>query len=609
MRKLFALLSLLVIASMALAACGPTAAPSTDAPAAPEEPAATEPPVVEGDVRAAVLRVNSGTYPDTIDPQKSSFVNEIGHLKMIYVGLTSLNEKLETVPGGAESWEFNEDATQLTFHIREGMTYSDGVPLNAARYEYALHRNINPATAGEYAFITDEIVGAPEWRTSSGCADPAACTEEEGVALEAALGIKSTHADGSDCVINADTGNAYDDADCNTLVVTMSKPAPYFATVLGLWVTYPVRQELVEEGGDLWWTSTKFQVGNGPFMWQEAEPFVRALFVPNPNFTVNEIPTYSVEYRYITDGAVQFEAYKNDELDVIGYGGEDVAAIAADSELAAQNFQYAGSCTILLRFSLQGTFTAPDGSSYETPFKDVKVREAFAFAFDADGWARDVDSGLSLSTWTWIPRGYPGYKEESPLAFDPERAKAALAESTYAGPDALNALGLKLTFGDTARNRARSEWIVANYKNNLGVDIALDPVDATTFTALTKDPATFPLLARQGWCADYPHQQNWLSVYWKSSSDFASDQGYSNPEFDALIDQADGTVDPAAAAALYEQAQDLLLADIPSVFGYNTSHTFLVKPWITGFITTPQDNTFPGDWTPWTISVDTKMAN
>lgn len=608
MRKLFALLSLLVIASMALAACSPTTSAPTDAPGAEEPaPVATEPPVAAGDVRPALIRVNSGSYPDTIDPQKSSFVNEIGHLKLVYVGLTALNEKLETVPGGAESWEFNDEATQLTFHIRE-QTYSDGSLLNAARYEYALRRNSNPATAGEYAFIADEISGAPEWRTGSGCADAAACTEEELATLEAAFGAKAQHADGSACVVD-DSGNAYADADCNTLVISLSKPAPYFPTVMGLWITYPVKQELVEEGGDLWWTSTKFQIGNGPFIWQEAEPFVRSLFVPNPNFASNEVPTYSVEYRYITDGAVQFEAYKNDELDVIAYGGEDVAAVAADTELAAQNFQYAGSCTILLRFSLQGEFTAPDGSTYETPFKDIKVREAFAFAFDAESWARDVDAGLSLPTWTWIPRGYPGYKEESPLGFDPERAKTALAESTYGGPDAINALGLKLTFGDTARNRARSEWIVANYKNNLGVDIILDPVDTTTFTALTKDPSTFPLVARQGWCADYPHQQNWLSVYWKSSSDFASDQGYSNPEFDALIDQADATIDPAAAAVLYEQAQDLLLADFPSVFGYNTSHTFLVKPWVTGFITTPQDNTFPGDWTPWTISVDTTMPN
>ncbi len=191
---------------------------------------------------------------------------------------------------------------------------------------------------------------------------PAACTEEENAALKAAVGIKVQHDDGSDCVVD-DSGNAYADDACRTLVINLSKPAPYFATVMSLWVTYPAKQENIEEGGDLWWTSTKFQVGNGPFIWQEAEPFVRALFVPNPNFTNGAgVPTYSVEYRYITDGAVQFEAYKNDELDVIAYGGEDVPAIAADPELSAQNFQYAGSCTILLRFSLQGKFTAPDGS-------------------------------------------------------------------------------------------------------------------------------------------------------------------------------------------------------------------------------------------------------
>ncbi len=605
MRKLFALLSLLVIASMALAACGGTAA--TQAPASPDEPVATTAPMEEGDVREALLRVNTGTYPDVIDPQKSSFVNEIGHLKMVYVGLTALNEKLETVPGGADTWEFNDDATQVSFHIREGMTYSDGTPLNAARYEYSIKRNINPATAGEYASITDEIAGATEWRTGSGCADAAACTDEELASLEAAVGVKAQHADGAACVVD-DSGTAYADADCNTLVVTLAKPAPYYPTVMSLWVTYPAKQENIEEGGDLWWTSTKFQVGNGPFIWAEAEPFVRALFVPNPGFTVNTPPSYSVEYRYITDGAVQFEAYKNDELDIIAYGGEDKAAIEADAELSAQTVEYAGSCTIKIQYGIGGIYTAPDGSTYESPFKDIKVREAFAKAFDAEGWARDVDQGLSAATWTWIPPGYPGYKAVE-SQFNPEAAVAALAESSYGGPEALNALGLKLTFGDTPRNRARSEFLVANYKEVLDVDITLDPVDSTTFTALTKDPTTYPLLARGGWCADYPDPQNWLSVYWKSTSDFALDPGYSNAEFDALIEQADVELDPAKRMSLYEQAQDILLADYPAAFGYNTANHFLVKPWVSGYIVTPQDNVYPGDWTPWTISIDTKMAN
>ena len=127
---------------------------------------ATPPPAAAA---RKVLRVNTGTYPDVIDPQKSSFVNEIGHLQMIYEGLTKLNEKLETVPGSAEKWTYNEDASELTFNLTQGLKYSDGTPLNAARFKYSIKRNINPATAGEYAQITDEIKGAPNGAACGGC--------------------------------------------------------------------------------------------------------------------------------------------------------------------------------------------------------------------------------------------------------------------------------------------------------------------------------------------------------------------------------------------------------------------------------------------------------
>lgn len=595
MRKLFALMSLLVLASMVLAACGgaaPTAAPAE--PAEPSEPqviVVTATPGPEEPVeKPAVLRVNTGAYPDVIDPQKSSFVNEIGHLNKIYMGLTTLNEKLETVPGSAESWEFNEDATQLVFTLKPGLVYSDGSVLNAKRFEYSFQRNIDPATAGEYASITDEIAGAPEWRA----ADTAAA-DYDPETFKAALGVKASRADGTDC---AD----YEDAECNTLTLTFSKPAPYFATIAGIWVGYPAKQENIEEGGDIWWTSSKYQVGNGPFIWQSVEPFVKSVFVPNPNFAGAGIPTYSLEYSYIVDSAVAFEAYKNNELDIIPSAAEDLPVIDADADLTAQHVTYAGSCTIQVKFSLHPTW-----NGIENPFTDINVRKAFTFAFDAEGWARDVDGSLSSATWTWIPPGYPGYDENTPLKFDVDAAKAALAESRYAGPDALNALNLKLTFGDSPRNRQRSEWLAANYKQNLGVDIALDPVDATTFTALQKDPNTYPLLFRGGWCADYPDPQNWLSVYWKSSAEFAQRQGYSNPEFDALVDEADASTDNAKRLELYGQAQQILLNDYTGAFGYNSLNHYLVKPWVKGYLTTPQDNAFPGDQTPWTLSVDTSM--
>lgn len=602
MRKLFALLSLLVVASMALAACGggaPTQAPGAPvATEAPAQPVATDSPV--GEEKEAVLRVNLGAYPDVIDPQKSSFLGEIAHLNKVYMGLTTLNEKLETVPGAAESWAFNDDATQVVFTLKPGLLYSDGSMLNAKRFEFAFQRNINPATAGEYASITDEIVGAPEWRG----ADTAAA-DYDAATFTAALGVKATHADGADCVVNADTGNAYDDADCNTLTLTFSKPAPYFATIAGIWVGYPAKEENITEGGDIWWTSSVYQIGNGPFIWQSVEPFVKSVFVPNPNYIGVGIPTYNIEFTYIVDGAVAFEAYQNNELDVIASAAEDLPVIEADADLTAQHMQYAGSCTTTYKFSLHPTW-----NGQPNPFTDKKVREAFSLAWDAEGYTRDVDGSLSTATWTWIPPGYPGYDATSPLKFDVEAAKAALAAASepFNSPEKLNALGLKMTFSDSPRNRGRHEWVAATFKANLGVDLALDPVDPTTYTAFTKDPDTFPLISRQGWCADYPDPQNWLSVFWRSDASFALRQGYNNPEFDALVNAADVSTDAAERADLYAQAQQLMLSDIPAAFGYNSLNHYLVKPWVKGIVTTPQDFVAPGDNFPWTITIDTSMV-
>jgi oligopeptide transport system substrate-binding protein len=158
--------------------------------------------------------------------------------------------------------------------LKKDLKYSDGSTLNAKRFEYAFQRNIDPATAGEYASITDEILNAPEWRA----ADTAAADYNRDEWL-AKLGVKASHADGSDC---AD----YEDAACDTFTLTFSKPAPYFATIAGIWVGYPAKQELIEEGGELWWNSSKYQVGNGAFAMDVVEPFVRQHFVPNPNFLV-----------------------------------------------------------------------------------------------------------------------------------------------------------------------------------------------------------------------------------------------------------------------------------------------------------------------------------
>lgn len=530
-----------------------------------------------------VLRINLGTYPDIIDPQKSSFVNEIAHLQLIYEGLTRLDPDLNTVAGAAEKWEYSEDAAQVVFTLRPDLKYSDGSVLNAERFAYAIKRNIDPETAGEYAQITDEIQGAPEWRGCDVANDAAGCEAAKAMVDES---VKASHADGAAC-------EGYEDAACNTLTLTLSRPAPYFHTVMSLWVTYPAKEENISEGGEQWWNSSKFQVGNGPYVLKSLEPFVRAYFTTNENYWRGKA-NVDIEYSYITDSAVAFEAYKNNEFDIIGAAAEDLEVIKADPQLSQELNTYPGSCTFAVMFH-----------QLKEPFTDQKVREAFAYALDRQAWVRDVLRGLGAPTLTWIPPGYPGYDaEENRWGFDPETAKAALAESSYGGVDKLPPI--KATFGDTPRNRTRWEWLTAKWKEVLGVDIALDPVEPTTFTALTKDINTAPQMFILGWCADYPDPQNWLSVYWKTGG-FGQRIGYSNPDFDALVDEADTTVDPAKRAELYANAQKLLTDGAPVAFMWNNVNNYLVKPWVKGVVKTPQDSGWSGIQEPLSIDIDMTM--
>lgn len=574
----FTLLAVLIIASVVLSACGGAAGPVGGA--APEQggeqaAAAAETPTLR-------IVPGNGTFPEMLDPQKSSFVGEIAVLKLAYEGLTRLDGELNTVPAAAESWAYNDDATQLTFTLRDGLKYSDGSPLNAERFAYSIRRNVDPTTAGEYAAITDEILGAPEWR---GCGeDAAACDAAKAQVMES---VKASHADGAACA-------GYDDAECNTLTLTFSKPAPYFHTIMYMWVTYPAKEELIAAGGENWWIDAANHLGNGPYIMDALEQGVRAHFVPNANYW-GEKPKANIDYSYITDSAVRFEAYKNDELDMIEIGEEDYEVIKADPDLSQQLNLYPGSCTFAVMFH-----------QLKEPFTDQKVREAFAQTLDREAWVQDLLRGIGSPTLTWIPPGFPGYDaEENRWGYDPEAAKKALAESSYGSIE--NLPPLTATFADTPRNRTRWEWLAAKWKAELGVDIALDPVEATTFTGLTKDINTAPQMFILGWCADYPDPQNWLSVYWKTGA-FGERIGYSNPDLDALLNQADVELDPAKRADLYAQAQKLLTDGAPVAFMWNNANRFLVKPWVKGIVTTPQDSDFAGSNQPWTIEVDASMV-
>jgi oligopeptide transport system substrate-binding protein len=589
-RKTLVLLLLLALVVPILAACGsgtaqppaaatsapaasaPTAAPAEQATAVPAEQATAVPAeqatavpaeqATAAPVSSGILRIHQPTWPDTIDPQDSSTANEIAVEILNYEGLTKFDKDLKTVPAAAEKWDINADATEFTFHLRDGLKYSDGSPLRAQDFVDAMRRSLDPrGTVGDYQGTFFMIKGADAILNTEVPTDESKIPD-----LFKQLGA-----------------TAVDD---KTIKFELTQPTPYFPTLVALWVVYPAKQELVEKGGETWYEDPANHVGNGPFQVTTIDKSQNLIeFKPNENYWAGLPKLAGVQLKYIGDLGVALQAYKNDEVDIVLPDPNDVPTIRADAALSKEFIEPLGACTE--SYELNNT---------KPPFDNKKVRQAFATGFDRDSYIRDALKDTSAKTLTWIPPGYPGYdKDEKRWDYNPDQAKQLLAEAGF--PNGQGLPEIKISYNsDNPANQARVEYIIQMYQKSLGITLVPDPTEGKTLNALRKDVKTAPqLVSGGGWCADYPDPQDWLSIFWHSRAQFSKNIGYKNPEVDKLLDQADIEINTEKRMQLYDQAQKLVVDDSPYIIRSTSKGYFLIKPRVKGLDVTPQDsNTYPG---------------
>ena len=554
-------------APAAAATTAPAAAPKAAATTAPAAAATTAPAASAGGAAPKapdknVVRINLATYPDNLDPQQASFVNEIAHVQLIYQPLVTIGPDLKPAPGAAESWTVSEDGLTYTFKLKDAK-YSDGQPVTAKNFEYAWKRAADPAIGGEYAAQTYLIKGAEEYNT----ADVKKVGEADLAKLRDAMAVKAV--------------------DDKTVQFTLTKPAAFFPYIASLWIGYPVRQDVIEKCGESWWAKAECHVGNGPYKLTELKEKQVGRFAPNPNWTGPKVENDGIEYRYINDSKVAFEAYKNGELDIIGLAAEDLATVQADPVLSKEAKIYPGNCTFALQFNMT-----------KDPFKTPEARTAAGQAFDRDTYVKQILQGLGKATTSWLSPDTPGFQANAGanLKFDPAQAKANWAKAG-------NPPEMKLTYSSSPRNKTRFEFIADQFQKNLGTKVTLDPVEATTYTALTKDVSTSPPIFVLGWCFDYPDPQNWLSVVFRSDTGFAKRVGWNNPDFDKLVDQADAEKDPTKRMQLYNQAENLLLGQAAIAPLWGNVNSYLVKPYVQTGKQTSMDADFPGHVEPWKLAI------
>ena len=437
-----------------------------------------------------------------------------------------------------------------TFTIRDGMTYTDGVPVTAEHYAYAIKRACSPVVSGNYSNILFDIVGCEEWRSADVEAQQGELPD-----LEAAVD---------------ESIQALDD---RTLQIQLERPAGYFPYVMATWVTYPSRQDLVEAGGDQWWGNPETYIGNGPFKLVSWTPDQEWVFERNDDYFRGQPGVARIVYREISSPETELLAYQQGEFDIGAPAATMLPQIEADPTLSQELHRQVGANTFYVSFNN----AAP-------PFDNTQVRQAFAAAMNRDQYIQQINNNVGVAAGTFLYPGIPGYQDEVQQTYNPERARELLAEAGY--PDGEGFPTLQLHYdSESATAQQRATFWAQNWSQDLNIDVQPTPMDLAKLQSMRTNNDPSLLIALENWFEDYPHPQDWLSLVFGPGSTRAP-LGWEDQEFYDLVQEAD-SLQLDEAIPLYQEADARLAELAPVAFYIHSENLVLVKPNVQGYVTYP----------------------
>jgi ABC-type transport system substrate-binding protein len=443
--------------------------------------------------------------PATIDPAAQGDIGSAAVSAQLFESLTAFDPGLRIRPALAASWDIDEAGHRIVFHLRDGLTFSDGSPLTGPDVVRSWLRLIDPASPSPLASLVMDVKGAAAYLGGTG-----------------AVADVGLHADGRD------------------VTVDLLKPAADFPSVVA-GPSFAVVPESLAVGAEI--DPSRF-VGSGAYI-PSAVTASELTLKRNDRYWAGPAPIGTVHLLDDIGGRGAVDAFAAGEVDYTAVADFDASWIRFDEKLGPQ-----------LRTvpSLSVEYLGFDTS--RPPFDDVKVRQAFAQAIN---WRRIVTlrSNTAVPATGMVPPGIPGRSDADYLpAFDPEAGRAALAAAGFPGGRGFPAVTFVDPFFSVAAP-VRSE-----IKRELGIDIAVESMDFDPyFRRLAADP---PAIWTLSWVADYPGPNDFLRVLLGSGQ--TNNYGrWTSADFDKTIAEADAATDPAVAAAAYDRAQRVVQRDVPAV--------------------------------------------
>jgi len=522
------LLFCLLIASAGLTACGGSDSSSFPVKVSPEV----------HDDGTTVLRRGNGAEPESLDPHQARSVPAANILRDLYEGLISTSPAGEIEPGGAESWQVSDDKLTYTFKLREAARWSNGEPVTAGDYVYALRRSVDPATGSPYAQLHAPIVNATA--IIAGDKPPQS------------LGVEAL-------------GD-------HKLRIRLKAVTPYFLGTLAHASSYPVYRPAVEKHGAAF-TRPDNAVTNGAYTmadWRvNAEIGLKrnTAYWDNANTAIDR-----VEYYPITDVNSALSRYQAGELDWTST--VPISQLETVREHVPDQLQ-----------------TVPSLGVYyygynvrRAPFKDSpELRQALSMAIDRQVIVNKITRGDEVPAYGWIPpvvRGYQGERFNWAELSDDERKAKARELYHEAGYSDANPLDVNFRYNTNDGHRKIASVVGAMWREVLGARVTLRNEEWKVFLQNVREGNDTEIY-RAGWIGDYNDPNTFFEVM---NSHFGiNGTGYASDRYDTLQQRAAHMPEGEARTKVMRQAEARLLKDNPVIPIYFYTSKTLLKPYVEGF--------------------------
>jgi ABC-type oligopeptide transport system substrate-binding subunit len=482
------------------------------------------------------------TEPTTMDPGVSYGDDELDIFYNIFDGLVGIDQATgEVVPRVAESFSANADASEFTFKIRQGVTWSDGTPLNAHDFEYSWKRILDPDLASQYIPALYPIKNAEAIVNSMSAGKGTPVTPRS---IDD-LGVKAT--------------------DDYTFVVTLEGPTTFFPLLATTWTFNPVPKHVIDKNGAKWVEAENI-VSNGPYkmtQWNHDQNIVLELndkyYGDKPTITK---ATYTIQQ---DTGADSYVPFQNNELDYCLPDGPSLETARADTS---------GDQTMITFQRSNTYFVVCDTSN--TPTDKVEFRQALSKSIDRETLANTVLKGSYAPAPTLLPDNIPGHNPNATLGESVDEAKALLSK---AGVDP-SSVELELTFINSQYYTTVVQYLQAGWQQNLGIKIKLNPIEDSAYSDWRAARETTPFNIYTGsWGSDFADASKWFNQNFTHAADHYRNH-WNDPDFDALVGKAVNNTNLDERNQEYSQAEAMLVDQAPIIPVLHGIAFRFVKPWV-----------------------------